>query len=142
VPGEVRAAYEKSLKTGIKPNATEWLHLLCSTIKMFSVVFIVVDALDEYEQDLRNTFLHLMQSLPPGVRLLYTSRYLLDIETIIDSDAKIEIRATNEDLKLYLEENMQNGGRLQSHITKDPLLKDKIVETVIKKAQGMYVVLS
>ena len=108
---------------------------------LFNDVFVVIDALDEYteEDGSRGKFLAGIQKLQPNIRLLVTSRRLLNIEHEFGRSIRLEIRATNEDITRYLDDRIQEEKRLRKHVKGDPFLHNTIVNTIVGNSQGMYV---
>lgn len=57
-----------------RPSLEGTCSVLCTTVSELSSVFIVVDALDEYPEEQRDTLLHCLSALGPTVNLMFTSR--------------------------------------------------------------------
>jgi hypothetical protein len=51
----------------------------------------------------------------------------------------MEIRASDADVRMYLQNQIEKEGRLKLHIQADPSLRNTIIDTIIKKSQGMSV---
>jgi hypothetical protein len=49
----------------------------------------------------------------------------------------LEIRANEDDLRTYIQVQIEEQALLRSHIKDDPSLKDTIINTIIEKANGM-----
>ena len=102
---------------------------------------MVIDALDEYteEDGFRDKFLMGIRKLQPNIRLLVTSRWLLNIEREFDKPIRLEIRATEEDVTTYLNDRIQERKRLKNHIKEDPSLHNTIVDTIMRNSRGIYI---
>jgi len=113
--------------------------LLQLEAKSFSKVFIIVDALDESNESngVRDSFLAEIRNLQPSIHLLVTSRHISTIEREFESAARVEIQASNEDVRKYLEGRIERESRLRCHVKADPALQDRIINTIVEKAQGM-----
>ena len=124
-----------------RPSVTEFSRLLRSEIRQFSKVFIVVDALDEYSEDngTREHFLAGVRNLLPMIRLLVTSRYLANIEHEFRDTPRLEIRASEPDIKRYIEGCIKRQLPLADHVRTDSALRDDILNAVVERAGGMYV---
>jgi hypothetical protein len=79
--------------------------------------------------------------LQPKLHLLITSRPQIsaDIERNFVDAARLDIYANPEDIKMYLEGRINKEVRLKNNVEEDPTLKDEIIETIVKKAEGMLV---
>lgn len=124
-----------------RPTLAEWSKWLQFEVRRPSNVFIVIDALDECPESegTRESFLAAIQKLQPTIRLLITSRHIPTIERVFEMAAQVEIRASDEDVRRYLERRIASAPQLERHMIKDQTLKDRIVSALVKKAEGMYV---
>jgi hypothetical protein len=141
IPEELMAVYEKHKSKHTHPSLAEYSSLLQLVLRGFSQVFIVIDALDEYTEDdgTRDSFLTEIRKLQPDIHLLVTSRWVPNIEHEFEESSRLEIRASDEDVKIYLEARVVKAARLQRLVKEDPKLHDEIIETIAKNSQGMYV---
>ena len=104
-------------------------------------VFIVIDAIDEYHKtsEARIELLAEIEKLPPNLHLLYTSRFLADIEGQLGIKyPRVEIRAQDLDIETYVSSRIEEAGRLKRFVQSYPDLKISILEAVTSKADGMY----
>ena len=103
----------------------------------FSNVFVVLDALDETMEnnDIRTRLVSKLNSLP--IRLLVTSRHDVGIERILKHAQRLEIEATAEDVRTYVEARIPSEPLLARHIDADQSLRSEIVDTVVDMSQGM-----
>ncbi|CAG7560658.1 unnamed protein product [Fusarium equiseti] len=93
------------------------------------------------------------QPLSPEVSLLYSQHQRYGtrptqaqvtelLRTLASSQAtKLQISAQNDDIAKFREAQISQKYRLSRHVRADPKLKDDIIETIIKKSQGMWVTL-
>lgn len=133
----IETLYEHHKKQDTRPTCKEFRDAFRSEIGTSSV-FIVVDALDEYPECNQVHLITELQSLASNVRLMITSRPLPIIEELFRSATQLEIRATNGDVRKYLEHRMLHERRLVHHIKCDPILQMNIVEKVTASTRGMY----
>lgn len=119
-----------------RPSLDEVLRALQSTIEIYSRVFIIVDALDELSSNCRARFLSELFALQvkTGTSIFATSRFIPEIVARFEGSTSLEIRATDEDLKTYLDGQML---RLPSFVTSSPDLQTEIKTTIAKVADGM-----
>jgi len=103
----------------------------------------VIDALDELGESEEDAlqFMEIISSLGPHVKILCTSRFSTTFEEYFSQATKLQISAQNDDIAKFLEAQISQKYRLSRHVRADPKLKDDIVETIIKKSQGMWVTL-
>jgi Cdc6-like AAA superfamily ATPase len=133
--------HESHERRNTRPSPEELQGALQSVCSMYPVVYLVVDALDEFvSQDRPRTELidklRQLQS-KTDVRLLFTSRFVPEIEDDFISDSKLEVRASDEDVRTYVQGQLTRLPKcIQREIGQE--VQDKIAEAV----DGMYVRLS
>jgi hypothetical protein len=139
IPGDLRKSYKQYNQRKIRLKSQEYAKLLRSVVASFSRAFIVIDALDECDEinGSRSRLISDMNSLPSSTQLLCTSRFLPDLERQFESCPRIEIRASEGDVKTYLISRIEQESRLSRHVASDPSLKGKIVSTIVRKVEGM-----
>jgi NACHT domain len=136
VSDDITAIYGKHIRKQRRPSLAEYSELLQSEVRRFSEVFIVIDALDECpEREGIRGFIPEVRKLLPNAHLLVTSRHNPAIEHEFKKAARLEIRATDKDIKSYVD------GRIREQpefIREDSTLRSAILDTIIQKADGMY----
>jgi hypothetical protein len=139
IPGNIRDLYRHHRSRQTHPPLSEYSRLLQAELRHFLKVFIVIDALDECSKEnrIREHFLAEVQKLSPMVRLLVTSRQMLDIERKFEGAARLEIRASDKDVKRYLESRIESQLPLANFVRTNPTLRSDILATIIKRAYGM-----
>ena len=102
-------------------------------------MFIVVDALDESSEvdGTRVQLLKDLRSLGVSVSLLVTSRDLDSITRDFDGEKRLDITASEQDLRRYIESQIIHKPRLASHVRKNPVLGEEIVKKIVEKVKGM-----
>ena len=141
---EVLGFYHQHALKGSRPTITELSNLLHSEIIGLPEVFILVDAMDEcsVNNGTREELLTTLQGLlgMPNIRLMITSRPVASIEAYLQGMACLEIRAADEDIRKYIENRITKERRLIPYVRGDDAFRVSIIETIIAKAQGMYVI--
>lgn len=111
-----------------------------------SVVYILIDALDECADDLsRDTLVTTLQEIlavkaPNGTRiqLLVTSR---SPDSMFPSATKMQIQAAGIDIKSFVSQRLIQGtprsGSISEEVRKNEKLRKWIIETVVEKADRM-----
>jgi len=131
--------YQKHLSKKTRPCLDELNCLLQSEVRRFSRVFVVIDALDECTECEATILLHELRKLLSHIRLLVLSRHVKYIERELHQEAYLEIFAHDEDIERYAKARIQEQSKLIRHLKAEPTLRDDILQSVVKKAQGMYV---
>lgn len=141
IPSKIRTLYEQHLRKKTKPILAEYSELLHAELTGCSRAFLIVDALDECDE-VRGTRSDLMAELlrlPSNTYLMVTSREIPSIEVEPNQFCRLEIRATETDVRAYLEGRIERESRLKRHVQADPVLGTTILDTIVKKVQGMLV---
>jgi hypothetical protein len=135
----ILSLYDYHAKRGTRPSLGGWSKVLKSEIENYSKVFILIDALDESNENsgVRDGFLAEIRKLQPSIYLLVTSRHITTIEREFENAARVEIRASDEDVRKYLEGRIERESRLKCHVKAHPALREEIVQMIVKKADGM-----
>ena len=113
--------------------------LLQIATQTFSKTFIVIDALDEYEEmdRTRDSFIASLKTIQPHVNLLLTSRRVPAIENEFEAP-KVEIRANEADINKYVRTCTHTMSRLKRHLSADTSLEELIVTRVVDSCHGMF----
>ncbi|KAF3181117.1 hypothetical protein TWF788_006618 [Orbilia oligospora] len=122
-----------------RPPLKEIIEVLRTIVRTYSRVFIVLDALDEYQnQNQRSVFLGKLFEMneDEGINIYATSRRINDIQnrfTKLGTCKECEIRASTEDIKRYLEIRIEEVGNscVREH-------KETIQQMISERAQGMF----
>ncbi len=141
MPDPVKSIYNQHKNQQTRPSIDEISRALHSVTALYSKVFFIVDALDECQisNGCRTRFLLDILDLQTkcGANLFATSRFIPEItETFKGSAcALLEIRASNEDVRRYLDGQMF---RLPTFVTRNPELQEEIKTDIVKAVDGMY----
>ena len=138
LPDEVKRLYQRHVDKRTRPSIDEVMMVLRSAMTSYSRVFFVIDALDECENSHRKQLLKELSKLQAQVQanVFATSRFLPDITTNFNGKMSLEIRATEEDVRRYLENQTH---RLPGCVSRDLALQKEITTQIIKAIDGMYV---
>jgi hypothetical protein len=134
LPESVKALYYAPKERRTKPSYDEVLRMLTSTCAQFQRVFIVVDALDECPSTavlLRELFLLQFKC---DINILATSRPIPEIKEKFKSCPHLEISASDQDVRRYLEGHI---GNLQSFVQQNQELQKDITTGIAKAVDGM-----
>ncbi|KAK0438882.1 uncharacterized protein EV420DRAFT_1279847 [Desarmillaria tabescens] len=120
-----------------RPSLDLLIEILSEELRLFHRVYIVLDALDEFSGDNREVLINTIKSLGAHVYLLVTSRDIVMIGSLFKKDARLHIRAVDDDINLYIESRL-SCDRLSRHIKGRGDLREAILTGVAKKARGMF----
>jgi hypothetical protein len=130
--------YDDHSKRRSRPSIDEIFGALQSVCSKYTTVYVVVDALDECadRDGSRGLLIDKLCDLQSNtdVQLLFTSRLIPDIAQRFESNLTIEVRATEVDVKRFLEGQMP---RLPRCIQRDKELKDVIKNKITEAVDGM-----
>ena len=140
LPTSLEELYKTLGKQKLRPQVQDFERILLHVCQDFDQVFIPIDALDECDEAMRRKhftpFLAALQKIP-SIRLFITSRpYPEDIRKALDPAPQIHIQASDTDLRMYLRRRIEESGNADI-IDED--FKQRLIDTVTKGAQGMYV---
>jgi hypothetical protein len=139
LPHEIESLYQDCNTKNTRLNQNELTTSLRSVVSLFSHVYIVIDALDEVTGDgTRRTLLKEVSQLPTNTSLLGTSRYISDIEMYFKDVTKLEILATDEDIRRYLVAQIRQDENLARHCAKASDLETTITTVLVNQAKGMF----
>jgi hypothetical protein len=141
LPDIVKDLYGRHKDKRTRPPLEEISRTLQSVAAMYSRVFIIVDALDECQiyDDCRTRFLSEIFNLQAkcGANLFATSRFIPEIKERFEGSISLEIRASNEDVRRYLDGHMF---RLPGFVRRSQELQDEVKTQIVKAVGWMYVV--
>jgi hypothetical protein len=138
LPDSVKSLYDKHKKTRTQPSLDEISGTLQFVAAAYSRVFIIIDALDEcsISDGSQQRFLLCLFSLQAkcGANLFTTSRHITSIEKEFKGNIKLEIRASEEDLRRYLDGQMF---RLPGFVVRNLELQEEIKTNIVQAIEGM-----
>ena len=120
-----------------RPNRQEIFGALENCITQLRTTYLVVDAMDECSEDVRNTLMKYFRTLPEQIRLLVTTRHVDEILLQFRDSPRVEIRANPDDLKKYIASRIEGNRRLESYMRDRASLLQDICDKVTTKADGM-----
>ncbi|KAJ7136752.1 ankyrin repeat-containing domain protein [Mycena epipterygia] len=137
LPPSVHELYKHHRERDTRPSSDEVFKILRSAVAEHSKIFFVVDALDEYPEDERNILLEYLGMLRPAVNLMITSRPHVSLGCFPSLET-IEIRATEGDIRQYLDMHILKSKRLSKHVETRPELREEIQSNIISNVDGMF----
>ena len=137
MPASVNELYNRYAKNRMRPSTDEISRTLHSVATSFSRLFLIIDALDECQMTDRSKFLSEVFSLQAKTKanIFATSRPSLDLERKFKDCISLEILASDEDVRRYLDGHMS---RLLPFVSRRPDLQDEIKTEIGRAVKGMY----
>jgi hypothetical protein len=140
IPDSVKNLYRHHKNNQTQPSLLEMSSVLQSVAAMYTRVFIIIDALDECQLfDSSNwkllTGIFDLQA-KYETNLFVTSRFIPDIVDKFSRSIWLEIRATDEDIRIYLESRMY---LLPRFVESNSQLQEEIKTEITNDVDGMYV---
>ncbi|KAJ7362830.1 hypothetical protein DFH08DRAFT_841545 [Mycena albidolilacea] len=120
------------------PSMKEVVDLLHSCFTEFSKVYIIVDALDEHPEDQRWILLQHLATMGPTVNVMIMSRPNITPATSHPNLDAIKIHANADDLRKYVDTQIQRSPRFLTHLRTQPELRDEIHTKISETADGMF----
>ncbi|KAJ7321988.1 hypothetical protein DFH08DRAFT_788589 [Mycena albidolilacea] len=135
----VHELYNKHRERSTRPSLQEIYSVLHAAVSDYTCVFVVIDALDEYPEDYRDTLLRHLWNLGSTARLMLTSRPHIGVDHIIPNVETLDVRASVEDIRRYLEGQILKSSRMSRHVNKPSGLRESIEDKIVKRSDGMRV---
>jgi len=134
----VEQLHVEHTKRGTRPSVDEIFAALQSVLAKFSAVYVVIDALDECRDSdgTRRLFLAKLQDLQAktDLRLMITSRFIPDIVDEFKTALRLEVQASEEDVKRFVAGQIY---RLPKCIQRDTALQEMMQDKIIEAVSGM-----
>jgi Cdc6-like AAA superfamily ATPase len=132
--GPVERLHHKHARRGTRPSLDDTFSAVRDVVAQYPYVFIVIDALDEFET--RHELLSKLFALQreADVRLIATSRFVLDVEDAFRPAIRLEVKASNEDVKLFV---LGQICQLPRCVQQNKALQDLVQERVVEAVDGM-----
>ncbi|CAI7636252.1 unnamed protein product [Penicillium pancosmium] len=137
LPDSVTELYEYHQARRTRPSTEEISKVLLGVAATFSKIFIIVDALDECQASERGHFISEVFNLQTrqSVNIFATSRFISNIMDQFQDALSLEIRATDEDVGMYLENHM---GNLRPLVRENRQLQEEIRTSILHAVDGMF----
>ncbi|KAL5339857.1 hypothetical protein BJX70DRAFT_140586 [Aspergillus crustosus] len=139
IPEDLYTLYQRRHRNGPRLQIHELLNLILTICKVYSRVYIVIDALDECtttsgtRDSIVSHLLDLQQKC--NLSLLATSRHIPEIAAKFQSFPTVEIRARDSDVKLYVEAHVLE---VSNCVRTRPELSKLIIDEIVKSVNGMF----
>ncbi|KAH8728164.1 ankyrin repeat domain-containing protein [Phaeosphaeriaceae sp. PMI808] len=135
--GSIEQLHQKHANRGTKPSLDGIYSVLRDVLAQYPYVYIVVDALDECQSEIRRQLLAKLFDLQKGadVRLMATSRFIPDVEDAFKQALRLEVQASGEDVKRFVAGQVY---RLPVCIQRNAALQELVQEKIVEAVDGMF----
>jgi hypothetical protein len=132
----IEQLHQKHASRGTKPSLDEIHSALRDVLAHYPTVYMVIDALDECQKGTRHQFLTKLRDLQTvqDIRIMATSRFVPDIEDALKQARRLEVRASREDIKRFVDGQLY---QLPACIRSNPTLQDIVQEQIADAVDGM-----
>ena len=134
----VERLYAQHVNQGTRPSVDDIFNALLDVLVKFSAVYVVIDAVDECRDSdgTRRLFLAKLQDLQAktDLRIMVTSRMIPDIINEFKTALRLEVRASDEDVKRFVAGQVQ---RLPRCIQRDAALQKMVQDKITEAVSGM-----
>ncbi|RMJ22456.1 Ankyrin repeat protein, partial [Aspergillus sp. HF37] len=137
IPEAVRDLFAQHRQHKILPQLQDMVRCLNLVTSELSHVYIVIDALDECEEEIRNHLLSQIFDLQSNSPLSFfaTSRFVPDISSQFEQCLYLEIQAHADDVKSYISGQIVN---LRPFVRRDASLQELIIQSIAEAIDGMF----
>ena len=153
LPPKLQEVYEQHYSNNSQPRLDELRTVFLAIIQQFGRIFFMLDALDECPLEQRKELCEFILSIVDTtgtsqgiVKLFVTSRKESDIERAFQQQSiptiEVEAAKVDNDIKAYVEAQIELRLQNGSLRLRDTSLKDRILNVLTSKAGGMYLFLS
>jgi hypothetical protein len=129
--------YKQHHDMGTAPSLEEVIDVLHRSFAVFSTVYIIVDAIDEYPESQRWILLQHLARMGPIVNLMITSRPHITPDPSLPNLDALEICANGDDVRKYVDGQIWRSPRLLKLVQARPELRGEIHSKVTDKVDGM-----
>lgn len=129
--------YAVHIREKTRPSEAELLGLLRRFTENMVATFYVLDALDEATKEIQVDIVKKLASL--NAKLFITSRPMQTIEDHFPSAHRFPIVAQDQDLDLYINEEISRSPDLRAVLAHEPGLQEHLMTSVKEKCNGMCV---
>ncbi|KAK0438163.1 uncharacterized protein EV420DRAFT_1769796 [Desarmillaria tabescens] len=136
----IKSFYNRYSRNGTRPSLDGITNLLSQELEPFRHVYIILDALDEFNKNLggRKELIDILRALGDNICLLVTSRNIHTIRSLFVADTKLDIRADGADIRKTILVKLKQG-YLPISLKGGKNIREKILKTVVEKADGVQV---
>jgi hypothetical protein len=119
------------------PKATKAFHRLF--LQDIGHVFLLIDGLDEYQGDPKDTLTHLRTIISPKVKICLSSRPWQVFEGVFKNVPKLRLQdLTFDDITKYVNDELLADEKMQDLYAIEPVEAPKLVNELVMKSDGVF----
>jgi hypothetical protein len=135
--GSAEGLYQRHHEKRTTPSVEEVFDVLQSVVGEYSRVYIIADAIDEYPEAQRQILVEYLVKIGSTVNLMITSRPHIHPHSALPNLDALEILANEDDIRRYVEGQIQKSSWLSKHIQTRAELQEEILSTITCTVDGM-----
>jgi hypothetical protein len=129
--------YQRHHEKCTTPSLDEVSNVLQAVLGQYSKVYVIVDAVDEHPEYQRQILLEYLMMMGSTVNLMLTSRPHIRPDDSLPNLEVLEIRASEHDIRRYVEGQIQKSSWLSKHVRSRANLREEILSTITHTVDGM-----
>jgi hypothetical protein len=135
--GSAEGLYQRHCEKCTTPPVEEVFDVLQPVVGEYSKVYIIVDAIDEYLEAQQQILVEYLEKMGSTVNLMITSRPHIHPHSALPNLEALEIRANEDDIRRYVEGQIQKSSWLSKHVQSQADLREEILSTISCTVDGM-----
>ena len=120
-------------------SSNELVSAITERCQYYRKTYIIIDALDECQEDLRWELIDVLRAIESNLRIMVTSRFLDSIAEELGDAERLEIKANKADLELYIDRHILKNRNLRKVVEKSPSMRQDVKSAVIATVEDMCV---
>ncbi|KAJ7694894.1 ankyrin repeat-containing domain protein, partial [Mycena rosella] len=138
ISSDAKELYRQHYEKGTPPSLQEVVGILSSSLKEFSQVFIIVDAMDEYPKLQRRILLQHLAKIGSNANIMITSRPHISPDlSFFPNAGTLDIQAMPEDVQKYINAQIDLSDLCENDQSQSNL-QEEIHRKIIDAVGGMF----
>lgn len=137
IPESLQDLFNRHHVQDTSASADEIFETLQDCFDLCKNLYFVIDALDECNEQTRWALIGKLRDLTPKVHLLVTSRDLDSIQEELWDFERLEIKANQTDVEMFIDQQILKNKHLKRIVQKSPSLRKDMKAGVLHTAQDM-----
>jgi len=137
IPSRVTDLYKLHSDGATAATAEELVNTILSILDQ-NELFLIVDGLDEYNEELRWNLLDNLEMLKSKARIVIFSRFMDRLQEELEGFAVFEMTANKDDIGNFIDQHIKVNRNLRRLIDNTPSLRADIKEAIVSTAAGMF----
>ena len=136
----IQEFYNSRQKSHGRPTLADLVNHLETVFASFRRNFVVVDALDECTEEVKDKIISSLVATKQtcNLQIMITSRPYTVMHDSLGTTRWLQIRARDEDIEKYLTDRMQSEGKHFRVIKDKPGMNELTINTIVNRSEGMF----